>query len=155
VDACRAVHQADAVRRSAVVQVLVESGVQAGLIRLEFVVEGVGGGTGDGLHESRPVVAEGYVGEPGELLIGGQASDQGLLGLALLVTAAKGEATGELLGAGDAGSAVAPGGASWSRALEFAVSVFGSGDQVRPPGVLAGAVAPPVEPVGCPNGARM
>jgi hypothetical protein len=94
-------------------------------------------------------VAAGCVGELGEPLIGGQ----GLLGLALPVTAAKGEA-GELLGAGDAGSAVAPEGASRSRALEFAVSVFGSGDQVRPPGVPTGAVAPRVEPVGCPNGAR-
>src|SRR5688500_7058259 len=114
-------------------------------MRREFVVEGVGGGTGDGLYEPRPTVAEGCVGELGELLVG-QTSGQGLLGLPLPVTVAEGEA-GELLGAGDAGGAVAPGRASRSWALELTASVFGSGDQVRPPGARVGAVAPPVEPV--------
>src|SRR5690606_3741687 len=115
-------------------------------MRCEFVVEGVGGGTGDGLYEPRPTVAEGGVGELGALLVVGQTSGQGLLGLPLPVTVAEGEA-GELLGAGNAGGAVAPGRASRSWALEFAASVFGSGDQVRPPGARVGAVAPPVEPV--------
>jgi hypothetical protein len=113
-------------------------------MRREFVVEGVGGSTGDGLYEPRPTVAEGCVGELGELLVVGQASGQRLLGLALPVTVAEGDA-GELPGAGDAGGAVAPGRASRSWALELAVSVFGSGDQVRPPGVQADAVAPPVD----------
>src|SRR5690606_40854861 len=57
----------------------------------------VGGGTGDGLYEPRPTVAEGGVGELGELLVVGQTSGQGLLGLPLPVTVAEGEA-GELLG---------------------------------------------------------
>ena len=119
-------------------------------MRREFVVDGVGGGTGDGPYEPRPAVAEGCVSELGELLVVGQASGQGLLGLALPVTVAESEA-GELLSAGDAGGAVAPGRASGSWALELAASVFGSGDQVRPPGTRAGAVAPPVEPVADPG----
>ena len=56
-------------------------------------------------------MAEGCVGELGELLVVGKASGQGLLGLVLPVTVAEGEAS-ELLGAGDAGGAVALGWAS-------------------------------------------
>lgn len=84
------------------VQVLLKPDIQVGQTRREFVVDGVGGGTGDGLYEPRPAVADGCIRQLGELPIVGQASREGLFGLTLPVAVAEGEA-GELLGAGDAG----------------------------------------------------
>lgn len=91
-------------------------------MRRKFV-DGFGGSTEDGLHEPCPAVAEGCVDQLGELPIVGQASHEGLFGLALPVAVAESEA-GELLGAGDAGGAVAPVRACRSWALELVAPVF-------------------------------
>ncbi|MEV0682189.1 hypothetical protein AB0I60_37300 [Actinosynnema sp. NPDC050436] len=81
---------------------MVESGGQLRVPGGRFAVGARVGGAAHGLDESGPTVAEGCVGEQGELSFVGDARGQRVLRGALAAAVAEGEG-GELVDAGDVG----------------------------------------------------
>lgn len=143
-DACAALDEADCLIGGGVVGVVEEADQQP----VQAVDSAGGGGVGCGVpgrgDDSRPSVAEGGVGDAGELGGVGQAPGEGVLGRVLAGSVVESEG-GELLGAGDAGGAVAPRGAGGSVPVRAAVFQFVEGDPLGPPGSGGRRLAPDVQ----------
>ncbi len=97
------------------------------------MVAGVGGGVVDGGDQAGPAVAECRVDESGEL--DGVVEAGGERGLGAFLARCVGQREGgELLGAGKAGGAVAPGNAAWAGLGGAAGAQLAEGDLLGPSG---------------------
>lgn len=108
--------------------------------------EGVGSDPPPGHKQPAGSVAETAAGQAGELGVVAYARGERGLGLALAGGVAQG-AGGQLLGAGDSGGSVAPGGPQRAFLAAVAFVQLIAGEDLRPPRAARGVPFPVVEPL--------